>query len=380
MTTPIRLALVGYGSPRGRFGCGRGGNLFRMAVESFKGIVPTAVCDLSPSVLAHARRTFPGIRTYLDFDRMLSDAAMDAVFIATPATCHAGFAAAALARDIHVLSEIPAVTSIAEARRLWAAHRKSRALYMAGANPNFWGFVDAAVELKQRGLLGEPVYVEASYIHDVRSYFKRTPWRATYEPIRYCTHSLGPVLRLIREDLEWVACFDTGGHIQNARGRHDVMAALFRTKSNVVVRLVVSFINNYVGGQHAYRVLTTKGCFERTPSYQTARRESAEGPRTLFYSQDLKVMKQWIELPVAEMPPALASNPKAGGHGGADYAVVQGFFEAIRRRRPSPVSLRESLRMALPGIYAAESARRGGHLVRIRYPWQCAERRAHGRG
>ena len=29
--------------------------------------------------------------------------------------------------------------------------KRSKSFYMTGANPNFWGFVDTAVELKQRG-------------------------------------------------------------------------------------------------------------------------------------------------------------------------------------------------------------------------------------
>ena len=33
------------------------------------------------------------------------------------------------------------------------------------------------------------------------------------------------------------------------------------------------------------------------------------------------------------------------------------------------MELSEGLRMSLPGIYAAESARRGGELTNIKYPW-----------
>jgi len=368
-TKAIRLGLVGFGSPHGKFNSGRGGGLFQQAVNSFDGIVPAAVCDISEPSLACARKIFPNIKTFTDYDKMLKSTALDALLIGTPATLHAEFAVKALKNNVHVLSEIPAVLSAAEADKLWAAHKRSKAFYMAGANPNFWGFVDAAVDLKQKGLFGDPIYVEASYIHDIRSYFDRTPWRADYEPIRYCTHSLGPVLRLLDEELEWVSCFDTGSHINKVKGQHDVMAALFRTKSNVVVRLLVSFINNYLGGGHACRFFTTKGCFERTPPYRTFRKEAVESQRTLFYSRDLKMFNNWIELPIAEMPPAHAGNPKATGHGGVDYAMLAEFFKAVRAGGPSPIGLREGLRMTLPGIYAAASARRGGALTRIVYPW-----------
>lgn len=58
------------------------------------------------------------------------------------------------------------------------------------------------------------------------------------------------------------------------------------------------------------------------------------------------------------------------GHGGADYAMFDAFFKAIENNMPSPVSLREGLRMTLPGIFANESAKRGGEIVRIFYPWE----------
>ena len=48
------------------------------------------------------------------------------------------------------------------------------------------------------------------------------------------------------------------------------------------------------------------------------------------------------------------------------------FFKAIRSGDTSPISLREGLRMTLPGIYAAESARKGGQLMHIDYPWTAA--------
>jgi predicted dehydrogenase len=323
-------------------------------------------------MLEAARKKHPASRVFEKYDDMLNSIEIDAVIIGTPAHLHAEFASKALARNIHVLSEIPTVWSVAEANQLWKAHLKSKALYMTGANANFKACIDAAVDLQKRGLFGKTIYAEASYIHDVRRYFKITPWRATIEPIHYCTHSLGPVLRLMDEDLEWVSCFDTGSHINKAKGQHDVMSALFRTKSNVVVRLLTSFINNYVGAHHAYKFFTTEGCFETVSGY------SKEQKVALFYSQKLdKLNKTWMQLPVdLYMPPAYASNEKAkAGHNGVDYAMLDAFFKAIRSGGPSPISLKEGLRMTLPGIYAAESARRGGELVKIKYPWKKEERK-----
>ena len=37
-------------------------------------------------------------------------------------------------------------------------------------------------------------------------------WRKLLQPIRYCIHSLDPLLTILKEELRWVSCFGTGQH------------------------------------------------------------------------------------------------------------------------------------------------------------------------
>ena len=56
--------------------------------------------------------------------------------------------------------------------------------------------------------------------------------------------------------------------------------------------------------------------------------------------------------------------------GGADGYLWHIFAEALRQGgQPAPIDVRAGLRMTLPGIYAAESARLGGVPLEIKYPW-----------
>ena len=355
MSPQIRLGVVGFGR--------RGRSLFGLATQHFNDVVPVAICDTNQALLQAAEETYPRAKRFTAFEEMLDGVELDALLVETPATFHAAFCAAALRRDIHVMSDVPAVATMEEARKLWQAQESSRAFYMLGANPNMWGFVNAAARLVAEGALGKPYYMEAEYIHDLRDRFDATPWRRTYECIRYCTHSLGPLLRLIDEDLEWASCYDTGSHINCEESQHDAMAAILRTRSNVVVRFLASFINCYPAAVHGYRVYGTKGYFERRPACEGG------GPgRTLYYSAVHHKEKALHEIPVGEAPDETPAGA-AGGHGGADHALLRQFFKAIRDGLPSPISLRESLRMTLPGLAAAESARAGGALTRIVYPW-----------
>ena len=352
----IRLGIVGYGL--------RGQSLLALTAAAFPDVVVVAICERDPQRAALARAEHPRAQVLADFDEMIEHCGLDALLVETPATQHAEFCARALERGIHVMGDVPAVESAEQAQRLWEAQARSRAFYTLGANANMWAFVETAVDLKRKGLLGEPYLLEAEYVHDIRFLFDVTPWRRTFESIKYCTHSLGPLLRLIDEDLATVSCFDTGSHIRRQPDEHDAMVALFRTPSNVVVRLLTTFINNYPTWGHRYRVWGTCGYFERTPDYA--------GPgsaKTVFYSTELYTDRHLTELPVGELRPEHADVPHAVGHGGADYALLARFFEAVRQGGPAPIPLREALRMTLPGLYAAESARQGGALTTIRYPW-----------
>ncbi len=293
---------------------------------------------------------------------MLDACRPDALIVATPADFHADLCVQALDAGVSVLSEIPVVNSYGEARRLWDAHLKSKALYMAGANPNFWGFVEAAAQFRKDGSLGEPFYMEAEYVHDVRGLFAKTPWRTKFVSIKYCTHSLGPLLRLIDEDLETVACLGTAGFEKKEEGRGEAMAAIFRTISGVVVRLLTSFVNNAPFSGHRYRIYTSKGYFERAPVFG----EGGAEFKTYFYSKDIHAERKMHELPVGFARPGYGAKDS---HGGADFAMLESFMYAVRTGGRPPVSLKEGLRMTLPGIFAAESAARGGAPVRIRYPW-----------
>jgi hypothetical protein len=49
--------------------------------------------------------------------------------------------------------------------------------------------------------------------------------------------------------------------------------------------------------------------------------------------------------------------------------MLDAFLNAVLKGEPSPLSLREGLRMTIPGIYAAESASKNGEVIKIEYPW-----------
>ena len=350
----VELGVIGYGIRS---------NVLIGACGAFSDIRLAAIADLSAGAREKAARDFPGATIFEDYKAMLDSGKVNAVLVETPPSTHAACAIEALKRGIHVLSDVPAAHEISEVDALWQAGQASKAVYSFGATTNFWGYVDTCLDLKEKGLLGKPFYCEAEYVADLGDLPKITPWRKGYEPIRYCTHSLGPILKWVDEDLAEVSCFDTGSHITGDPGDHDAMVAIFRTKSNVVVKLLTSFCNSHPAPFHRYVCHGTKGYFEKTHSL------AGGETQVLFSSKELYGMQGLIQLPVTESRPELAGAPGVGDHGGADYMMVKDFVDAINGVKPPAVDMRQALRMTLPGMYALESARAGGSVVKIAYPW-----------
>jgi len=107
VTETIRMGVVG---------CGRGAGLLGIGVDGFEGVTAAALCDRNPERLEEAGTRFSRAERYTDFDEMLQKAELDALIVGTPATHHAEFCTRALDRNIHVLSEIPCVSSTEEAQ------------------------------------------------------------------------------------------------------------------------------------------------------------------------------------------------------------------------------------------------------------------------
>ena len=366
----IRVGVVGLGH--------RGRDLIDISAKC-DNVEIAAVCDIRPDnwyeiqgwwlEKPHSEK-YPDAVFYEDYDRMLDEANLDVVIVETGADIHAEFCCKALAKDINVLSDIPNVANLKEAEMLWEAAKKSKAIISTGANPNYQKFVVMLNDFYKKGLLGKPYCMEAEYIHwslpgstESIALNKNGDWRKLLSPIRYCTHSLGPLLTILEEDLRYVSCFGTGMHADDygpGVKKDDMQCAQFQTESGVVVRLMRNGRCRAKIGAHNYRVFGTEGYMENI---------SRNGKYSLRYNSMKELDPDLKEMDGSWMPPAYKDNPKAVGHGGVDFAMLDTFYKAFAEGKPAPVSLREGLAMTLPGIYAEESAKRHGEVLRMRYPW-----------
>ena len=364
----LRVGVVGLGH--------RGRHMLRLTGLFDELAIPAAGCDvipenwyekqwLSPASMAEM---FPDAAFYEDYDRMLDEGGLDVVIVETGADIHAGFCAKALSRNINVLTDIPVVANLQEAEMLWKAEQGAASVISVGANPNEQNFCVRLQEFYRKGLLGKPYYMEAEYIHwvlpgsEMHVHLNENgDWRKLLCPIRYCTHSLGPLLTVLEEDLRKVSCFGTGPQAPDST-KDDMSCAQFQTDSGVVVRLLRNGRCRADIGQHAYRVFGTEGYMEKVERM---------GVPYIYYNSRREPDPSLKRIDGSKMPPAYKDNPKAkeAGHDGIDFAMLDHFLRAVAEGRPAPISLRQGLAMTLPGIYAEESSKRGGALMRMRYPW-----------
>ena len=187
----IRLGVVGLGH--------RGRQMFKLACDSFDFVIAAAACDIIPQNWYEQQwlsdkalaEMYPDCVFYEDFDKMLDEAGLDVVMIATGADIHADFCVKALEKNINVFSEIPNVANLKEAEDLWKAAEKSDAIISTGANPNEQRFAVFLQEFYNKGLLGRPYCMEAEYIHwnlprsDENAHLNENgDWRKLLAPIR----------------------------------------------------------------------------------------------------------------------------------------------------------------------------------------------------
>jgi len=154
-----------------------------------------------------------------------------------------------------------------------------------------------------------------------------------------------------------VSAFGENG---NTFKKDDMMCAQYRTESGVVVRLMRNGRCRANIGHHNYRVFGTEGYMERIDRF---------GKPVIRYNSYKELDTSMKEVDGRFMPPAYANNPKATGHDGMDFAMLDAFFKALQNGEEAPISLRAGLAMTLPGIYAEESAKRNGEVLRMVYPW-----------
>lgn len=332
-----------------------------------KNVQLRAICDKRPDRLKEAEHFFKKekrVKNLLVFERYedLLQSDVDAVVVATDVPLHVDHVLQALEAGKHVISEIPAVYTIEEGKRLRQAVKAHPELkYMVAENCCYWAFVQAWKRMHEEGKFGDIVYAEGEYLHAsppeniCKERYPDDYWRTHLNAICYLTHELGPLLYIMDDRVVSVTCMEPEVKYNPYKKGAQTGVALFRTAKGAVIRILICF-GAYVNSDHNYCLLGTRGTIETDKTKSLVEAHSFARLQEVPDSYSKK-----LEIPVT----LHFAGESDEGHGGADVKMMRDFIRCIIEDTEPPIGVDEGLRMSLPGIYAHQSAVQGGALVEI---------------
>ena len=351
---------------------GRGAS-FSAALEA-NGARLQAVCDLNREKLDE-NPAFTATEKYTEYEDMLEHAALDAVIVGTPQQLHAAQAGQALERGLHVLSEVPAAVSIEEARRLVQVASTAKSIYMLAENYNYFKGNILVRELARQGLFGQVYYAEGEYLHNVKSYIPRTPWRRHWQMgidgNTYPTHELGPILSWMPGDrVVRLACEGSGRHYADPDGQplhQDTSLMVCKTARGALIKIRLDLVSERPESVR-FQLQGTHGVYESEPWGAGFDR---------IWLRALSQQVKWLDASALVQIDALAEqylpdwwrHPPAAalsaGHEGSDFFVLMDFLAAARGEQPSPLDIHAAMDMTLPGLVSQRSIRQNGEWLEV---------------
>ncbi len=348
--TPRRIKL-------GIWGLGRGLHLSGPCEALNFDVV--AGLDFNPTMRADFTRRFPKALVTDDLEAFLGSEC-EAVLLASFLPNHADDAIRCLEAGKHVLSEVTAFMTIADAVRLVEAVERTGLVYQMAENypysaANMW-----LARKWREGLFGDFMYGEYEYVHEVLSlaftHINGEPitpghrvhsWRSWLNFHYYNTHSLGPIMQITRTRPEVVTSLPgtvslPGYVIRNAEGMGGVSPSLIRMSNGGLVRNLMGATTN---DSHIQRLWGTRGSAEQV-----------EGRLLLR-------LGGYGSAPKCEVKPSLDSLGEMAsktGHGGGDFWVLYYFARQILEGAPGPFDVYTSADCTIAGIQAYRSQTQGG--------------------
>ncbi|MEP7208835.1 MAG: Gfo/Idh/MocA family oxidoreductase [Casimicrobiaceae bacterium] len=141
---PVRVGIAGVGAA---------GRAFIPALRGHQGIALAAIAEPAADIRARIVAEH-GLVGYPSLAAMLDDAALDAVYVATPTDRHREHVALACAAGMHVLVEKPMAASLEDARAMVAAAAAAGVVLMVGHSHSYDLPIQRMREIIAGGTLG----------------------------------------------------------------------------------------------------------------------------------------------------------------------------------------------------------------------------------
>jgi predicted dehydrogenase len=160
----------------GVVGLGKMGLSHQALIRSHPDVTLAAVCDSTNYVLDVLER-YTGVKTWSSYDRMLEEAALEAVIIATPSSSHAPMVRAALEHGMHVFCEKPFVLTPHEGPALVGLAAQQNLVNQVGYHNRFVGTFAEVRRLLDAGAIGDVSHALAEAYGPVVLRPQSSTWR-----------------------------------------------------------------------------------------------------------------------------------------------------------------------------------------------------------
>lgn len=289
---------------------------------------------------------------------------IDLVYIATDWVHHAPMARYAMEHGKHVAIEVPAAVSLEEIWSLIDTSERTRRHCMMLENCVYDFFEMNTLNMAQKGLFGEVLHVEGSYIHNLSDFWNYywNNWRMDFNSKHrgdvYPTHGMGPACQLLdmhRGDrMTTLVAMDTKSvnapeFIEKNTGKRpatfangDHTMTMIRTANGKTLHIQHDVVNPRPYSR-MYQLTGTKGFANKYPSEGYAFEPEQIATDSIPDHENLSAHgyitpEQRKALTAAYTHPIIKEvgevAKKVGGHGGMDYIMDYRLVYCLRNGLP----------------------------------------------
>ena len=342
----------------GIFGTGRGSSFIASIIANGGEIV--ALCDKNNEKMKVAiERIGSDVKCYNDFDEFIEHP-MDAVLLCNYFHEHAPYAIRCLEKNIHVISECTANSTLAEGVALVRAAEKSKAFYMLCENYPFMLFNREMKRICEGGTLGKIIYGEGEYNHAGNSYSDASKkdlfdsvehWRNFLPRTYYITHSLAPIAYAtgaLPVRVTAMPVFAPAPEDSNSAAHVGEIAAIITCLNDDKSVFKVTGHASFGGSENSYRLCGERGMVENV--------RGTYGKVMLRYNDwQIPEGKEQVNFYALEWDDTDAELIKKAGHGGGDFCIIREFLNCIREDKVPAFDLYFATRVASVAILGHRS-------------------------
>lgn len=180
-------------------GLGKMGISHAAIVGAHPDVDMVAVCDTSSLVL-NAFNKFSSVKTYTDFEKMISTEKPEFVVIATPTKYHFPMVKYAVENGVHVFCEKPFTLTTTQGKELTELAKQKGLVNQVGFHNHFIGTFRELKRLLSKNILGELVHFSGEAYGPVVTKEKGGTWRSNPEEGGGCLYDYAShVINLIQE-------------------------------------------------------------------------------------------------------------------------------------------------------------------------------------